>query len=61
LNLNKVTFPLLFWLEWTIFHLFLISIVEDLATRIALVILYVWVMIGIIVMGRIEYEGKKNL
>lgn len=59
--MNKVTFPLLFWLEWTIFHLFLISIVEDLVTRIALVILYVWVMLGIIVMGRIEYEGKKNL
>ena len=59
--MNKVAFPLLFWLEWTIFHLFLISIVEDLVTRIALVILYVWVMLGIIVMGRIEYEGKKNL
>lgn len=61
MNLNKITIPLFFWLEWTIFHLFLISIVEDLVTRISLVILYVWVMIGFIVMGRIDYEGKKNL
>lgn len=61
MNLNKVAIPLLFWLEWTIFHLFLISIVEDLVTRISLVILYVWVMIGLIIMGRIDYEGKKNL
>jgi hypothetical protein len=52
---------LLFWVIWTIFHLFLISTIESLIGKIAPVIFYIWISIGIIALWKANNETTKEM
>jgi len=60
---NKIRLPvlILIWLGWTAIHTHLIGLVEDLGSKSVLIFFYIMVVIGTVVIGRMELEGKKNL